>query len=288
MEANAYVPMHQQFAEQYVEAYAVQTGRMQKSSSTCLLFGAAAGAGLAVLASSASVRSRFAPRKTARSTLPVMKEFDALDESNDTDATDSLIGLIDEWAQEDSARQQERRISLGTQTLAAVAATMISTSGVNVEPFLQSVSAEVPSVTAKKVSPKKLIEVGLRDDADLTVNGIERLTFALAEQLSFEKYGWGDEEAKLLSQELPNATSLKKLFLNGNQIQCDGANALVASIKGGAAPNLKVLNLAGNRGITETDKRALRESRKGLEVSVVPTRIRPTLASTSGLTMANS
>merc|ERR1719281_1937323 len=149
---------------------------------------------------------------------------------------------------------------------------MISTGGVNlVQPFqapLPVFAADVQPI-AKKVGAKKVLEVGLRDDADLTVKAIEKLAFATAETMSFEKYGWGDEEAKVLSQELYKAKSLKKLFLNGNKIQCDGATALAASIKSGAAPNLKVINLAGNRGITETDKRALRESRKGLEVSLV-------------------
>jgi len=103
----------------------------------------------------------------------------------------------------------------------------------------------------------------------LTVSAIEKLTFVTADTMSFEKFGWGDEEAKVLSQELYSAKGLKKLFLNGNKIQCDGAKALASSIRNGAAPNLKVINLAGNRGITETDKRALRASRKGLEVSLV-------------------
>jgi hypothetical protein len=120
-----------------------------------------------------------------------------------------------------------------------------------------------------KLSANKIAEVGLRQDAELTVSAIQRLTFVTAESLSFEKFGWGDEEAKLLSQELYSAKNLKKLFLNGNKIQCDGATALASSIRNGAAPNLKVINLAGNRGITETDKRALRASRKGLEVSLV-------------------
>merc|ERR1719281_1281850 len=149
---------------------------------------------------------------------------------------------------------------------------MISTGGVNlVQPFqapLPVFAADVQPI-AKKVGAKKVLEVGLRDDADLTVKAIEKLAFATAETMSFEKYGWGDEEAKVLSQELYKAKSLKKLFLNGNKIQCDGATALAASIKSGAAPNLKVLNVAGNRGITETDKRALKDSRPGLEVSIV-------------------
>merc|ERR1719281_528430 len=104
---------------------------------------------------------------------------------------------------------------------------MISTGGVNlVQPFqapLPVFAADVQPI-AKKVGAKKVLEVGLRDDADLTVKAIEKLAFA---------------------------------------------TALAASIKSGAAPNLKVVNVAGNRGITETDKRALRASRQGLEVSVV-------------------
>merc|ERR1719235_1310249 len=104
----------------------------------------------------------------------------------------------------------------------------------------------------------------------LTENAIFEKAFEQVDTMLFAEVDWTDNEATVLSQELPKAKGLKKLFLNGNKIQCDGANALAASIKDGAAPNLKVLNLAGNRGITETDKRALRESRKGLEVSVVP------------------
>merc|ERR1719379_2756787 len=165
--------------------------------------------------------------------------------------------------------------------MAVVAAAVLSTSGVlpafaafdsPAQAGPQTLDTLKTPVQAqrKEVSKKKVMEVGLRDEeTGLTVNGIQRLAFATAETLSFEKFGWGDEEAKLLSQELYSAKGLKKLFLNGNKIQCDGATALAASIKDGAAPNLKVINVAGNRGITETDKRALRESRRGLEVSVV-------------------
>merc|ERR1719379_3238282 len=165
--------------------------------------------------------------------------------------------------------------------MAVVAAAVLSTSGVlpafaafdsPAQAGPQTLDTLKTPVQAqrKEVSKKKVMEVGLRDEeTGLTVNGIQRLAFATSETLSFEKFGWGDEEAKLLSQELYSAKNLKKLFLNGNKIQCDGATALAACIKNGAAPSLKVINLAGNRGITETDKRALRESRRGLEVSVV-------------------
>merc|ERR1712086_1157928 len=79
----------------------------------------------------------------------------------------------------------------------------------------------------------------------------------------------GNAEAEALSKELYAATSLKKLFLNGNEIQCDGALAIAASIREGSAPKLKILNLAGNRGITESDKLALNTARSGITINFV-------------------
>ena len=95
----------------------------------------------------------------------------------------------------------------------------------------------------------------------LDVNGLYKLTFAAAETLFFSELGWGNAEAEALAKELGGATSLKKLFLNGNEIQCDGALAIAASIREGGAPKLKILNLAGNRGVTESDKLALNTAR---------------------------
>lgn len=101
------------------------------------------------------------------------------------------------------------------------------------------------------------------------VNALYKLTFEQAETLFFSELGWGDAEAEALSKELYAARALKKLFLNGNAIQCDGATAIAASLREGAAPKLKILNLAGNRGITEADKRALTGARSGLQVNFV-------------------
>jgi len=101
-----------------------------------------------------------------------------------------------------------------------------------------------------------------------------KLTFEQAETLFFSELGWGDAEAEALSKELYGAPALKKLFLNGNAIQCAGATAIAQSLREGAAPKLKIINLAGNRGITEADKRAYgdlarTDARKGLSVNFV-------------------
>ena len=103
----------------------------------------------------------------------------------------------------------------------------------------------------------------------LDVNALYKLTFEQAETLFFSELGWGNAEAEALSKELYAATSLKKLFLNGNEIQCDGATAIAASLREGAAPKLKILNLAGNRGITESDKVALNSARSGISINFV-------------------
>ena len=126
--------------------------------------------------------------------------------------------------------------------------------------FEQPVSKQaVPPPSAKRA----LVSQGL------DVNVLYKLTFEQAETLFFSELGWGDAEAEALSKELYAATSLKKLFLNGNAIQCAGASALAASLRKGAAPKLKILNLAGNRGITESDKRELLSARNGLQVNFV-------------------
>ena len=121
-----------------------------------------------------------------------------------------------------------------------------------------------PSKKAGSESPARaLVSQGL------DVNGLYKLTFAQAETLFFSELGWGNAEAEALSKELYAATSLKKLFLNGNEIQCDGALAIAASIREGSAPKLKILNLAGNRGITESDKLALNTARSGITINFV-------------------
>ena len=121
-----------------------------------------------------------------------------------------------------------------------------------------------PSKKAGSGSPARaLVSQGL------DVNGLYKLTFAQAETLFFSELGWGNAEAEALSKELYAATSLKKLFLNGNAIQCDGASAIAASLRKGDAPKLKILNLAGNRGITESDKLALNTARSGITINFV-------------------
>jgi hypothetical protein len=96
-----------------------------------------------------------------------------------------------------------------------------------------------------------------------------KFVFETSEVFLFSELDWGDAEAKALAQELPKAKTLKKLFLNGNAIQCDGGQAIAASIRSGGAPNLKLINLAGNRGLTEADRRAITTARSGIEVNFV-------------------
>merc|ERR1719159_700048 len=131
-----------------------------------------------------------------------------------------------------------------------------------------ALSPVIPSASAATVTPTASVQKQVQKQ-DLTENAIYKMAFEQVDTMLFAEVDWTDNEATVLSQELPKAKGLKKLFLNGNKIQCDGANALAASIKKGGAPNLKVINLAGNRGVTEADRRALREARKGLEVSLV-------------------
>merc|ERR1719311_2040735 len=98
---------------------------------------------------------------------------------------------------------------------------------------------------------------------------LHKLAFVQADTLFFSELGWGDAEAVALSNELKSAGNLRKLFLNGNSIQCDGGQALATAIRSGGAPKLKILNLAGNRGLTEADRRALTSARPGITVNFV-------------------
>ena len=82
----------------------------------------------------------------------------------------------------------------------------------------------------------------------LDVNVLYKLTFEQAETLFFSELGWGDAEAEALSKELYAATSLKKLFLNGNAIQCAGASALAASLSAPSLPS------GGRNSLAPSDK----------------------------------
>lgn len=143
--------------------------------------------------------------------------------------------------------------SFCTQALAAMTAAILSSSGVTLMQPLQA-----PAYAA------------VEKPSAVDMNALFKLAFEESETLYFSELGWGDAETAELSKALFAAKKLKKLYLNGNAIGCDGATSLAVSLRDGAAPKLKMLNLAGNRGISETDKRALKESREGLTVTVVP------------------
>lgn len=91
---------------------------------------------------------------------------------------------------------------------------------------------------------------------------------AQSEKLVFSDLGWGDAEIKLLCAELQYATSLKKLFLNGNRISDEGVAAIEGALLSGAAPKLKILNLSQKPGLmSEKARQCLKKSRPGLQVS---------------------
>ena len=98
------------------------------------------------------------------------------------------------------------------------------------------------------------------------VNALYASIFEQTEKLPFGQLDWGDAEAKVLSQALYEAKGLKSLSLEGNRIQDEGAKILAASLKQGAAPKLKKLNLASNPGLSAEAKQALRDAREGLTV----------------------
>jgi len=123
-----------------------------------------------------------------------------------------------------------------------------------------------------KVSFDKPKEAALFPPTDRKIadeKELYRLAFERTDTLFYSELDFGDAEAKALSQQLGEAKNVQKLFLNGNAIQCDGGQAIAASIRRGDAPKLKVLNLAGNRGLTEADRRDITSARKGLEVNFV-------------------
>ena len=98
-----------------------------------------------------------------------------------------------------------------------------------------------------------------------------KCSFEETEKLMFSEVGWGDADIKVLSQALSQTDSskskLKKLFLNGNKIGDEGAAALTGVLKAGSLPKIKIINLAGNKKMSEGAKATLRASREGLEVN---------------------
>ena len=66
-------------------------------------------------------------------------------------------------------------------------------------------------------------------------------------ELTYERTGWGDDEAVQLAEVLPLCTSATELFLEFNKISDRGAKALAAAFAEGAMPKLEVLNLSYNQ-----------------------------------------
>ena len=92
---------------------------------------------------------------------------------------------------------------------------------------------------AKGLNPKAEREAGL-------ANTVFKVAFDQSTKLVFGDRGWGDAEAKVLSQSLTRSSAVSKLILSGNTITDEGAAALATSLRAGAAPKLKTINLAGN------------------------------------------
>ena len=96
---------------------------------------------------------------------------------------------------------------------------------------------------------------------------ILKLTFEQSAKLKFSQLGWGDAEVKELSKALTRQSATTKLFLDGNSIGDGGVSALAGSLRAGAAPKLKTINLSGNAGVSEEAARKLVEAREGLTVT---------------------
>ena len=130
-------------------------------------------------------------------------------------------------------------------------------------------TAAIPTVasaaTNKAPTPQEASKIQDR------VNALYKCSFEESEKLLFSEVGWGDADIKVLSQALSQTDSskskLRKLYLNGNKITDEGADAITGVLKAGSLPKLKILNLAGNKKMTEGAKQALRDAREGLEVS---------------------
>ena len=108
--------------------------------------------------------------------------------------------------------------------------------------------------------------------ADLeTVKSLYAAAFELrigqAKMLIFKGLGWGDAEAAVLSKALHAAKDLVELDLDRNPaIGDEGAAALAAALREGAAPKLREIALRYNEQLSEAAKQALREAREGLDV----------------------
>merc|ERR1711937_553359 len=77
--------------------------------------------------------------------------------------------------------------------------------------------------------------------------------FGAASRLDFSFRGWGDEEARQLSDALPCLARLRCLYLNWNQIGDSGAEELAAKLP--LCEFLRELSLAGNPISTDGGKR---------------------------------
>ena len=107
--------------------------------------------------------------------------------------------------------------------------------------------------------------------ADLeTVKSLYAAAFELrigqAKELRFDELGWGDAEVAVLSKALHAAKDLKELWLYSNPaIGDEGAAALAAALREGAAPKLRKLYLSSTK-VSKEAKQALKGAREGLEV----------------------
>ena len=66
-------------------------------------------------------------------------------------------------------------------------------------------------------------------------------------ELTYNRVGWGDDEAVQLAEVLPLCTSATELVLAGNKISDRGAKALAAAFAEGAMPKLETLDLRNNQ-----------------------------------------
>ena len=108
-------------------------------------------------------------------------------------------------------------------------------------------------------------------EADLPiVKSLYKTAFDLrigqAEGLNFHSLNWRDAEAAVLSKALHAAKVLVNLTLGGNRIGDEGAAALAAALREGAAPKLQNISVNGTK-VSEEAKQALRDAREGLEVA---------------------
>ena len=130
---------------------------------------------------------------------------------------------------------------------------------------IPTVASAATDKAAKAATPQEAAKIQDR------VNALYKCSFEESEKLLFSEVGWGDADIKVLSQAFAQTDSskskLRKLYLNGNKITDEGATYITGVLKAGSLPKLKILNLAGNKKMTEGAKQALRDAREGLEVS---------------------